>query len=169
MLEILTLLFRLKLKLTEIQMPAWSAMYASVLSLKGKGEEVVARAEANSPDPTQYAKIQMGSRASLGQISKSWSTENRGPAGPEGSTSPHLQDALSTRHTSHALLKDIYFLQTLKKKMWHSLFPQWYPQPPTHGPSLQSLSALVWKRHCSQVFLGDCPTGYTFCGGQGNL
>lgn len=164
MLEIVILLFGLKLKLTEIQMLAWSAMYASVLSLKGRHEEVVARAEANSPDPTQYTKIQMGSRASLGQISKCWSTENRGPAGPEGSTSPHLQDALSTRHTSHVLLRDIYFLQTLKRKMRHSLSHSDIPSSP-HMDCLQSLPALVWKDTVTRSH----PTGDTFCGGQGNL
>lgn len=94
-------------------------MYASVLSLKGRREEVVARTEANSPDPTQYTKIQMGSRASIGQISKCWSTENRGPAGPEGSTSPHLQDALSTSRFAQRHL----FPPNIKKENETFTFP----------------------------------------------
>lgn len=164
MLEILILLFRLKLKLTEIQMPAWSAMYASVLSLKGKCEEVVARAEANSPDPTQYTKNPNGKQ------SFTWTNfqvvVNREPwacrTWGEHVAPPTRRSLYKTHFTCFA--QRHLLPPNIKKENETFTFPTVIPQPPTRGPSLQPLSALVWKRHSSQAFLGDSAPLGTFCG-----
>lgn len=153
MLEILILLFRLKLKLTEIQMPAQLAMYASVLSLKGRREKVVARAEANSPDPTQYIKIQMGSRASLGQISKCWSTENGGPAGPERSTLPHIYTRCSLYKTHFTCFAQSRLLPpNIKKENETFTFPTVIPQPPHVGLPFSLFQRLSGKDTVARSF-----------------